>query len=180
MPFPSSGAVSLSSLKSYFTAYTTTGYTGNNLSDYYRGRLVPNNSKNSGVPTSGSIAFGDLLGVHRGRSVTVSFTATTMNSGSVGWHGSQNLFDSMRVTLLQDGSLGGAVFNLVIGTSSGSMPASVANFYEFRLMNSSGSTLWTNTMSSYSSQPTFRVYDLGTHEYFTLGISYKFSVSWIE
>jgi hypothetical protein len=49
----SSGEISLGSLRSSFGG-------GSNISDYFRGRSIPNVSYNNGVPTGGSISFSNF------------------------------------------------------------------------------------------------------------------------
>lgn len=76
MTLPASGAISMSEITDEFRS----GFNSpDSMSELYRGgSFVPNIAANSGVPTSGAIAFSDLY------SSTANYLETTMTIGNSG------------------------------------------------------------------------------------------------
>ena len=94
MPLQTSGAISLLNIQNEFG-----GSNPISISEYYRGRRVPNIPENNRVPTSGTISFSNFYGATRG----VRLRVTVWGSGGGGGCGT----DDNRNSRPQQGAGGG-------------------------------------------------------------------------
>lgn len=130
MPLPTSGAISMSQLRTEFG-----GSAPDSLSEYYRGGgLVPDTPDNAAVPTSGTIKLTDFYGASA-RSFGLTDIATPQTDFALSGTAEVTITLESDGDILLDKSVGGAAD---IGAWTLPVTAGIGSSYEARLTLNTG------------------------------------------